>query len=97
MSVVTIVEGKIPSFKMAEFEAAYASTKKEPLPPGLMMSSLLKNSKTPEIYRIQTVWQSHEALEKMRSSTNTPKAIELFQKVGATPNLEVYYIVDNLP
>ncbi len=97
MTVVTVVEGTIPASKIREFEEAYAEVKKEALPPGLVTSSLLRNAKNPEIYRIQTVWQSREDLEKMRSATQTPKAIELFQKVNITPKLEVFDMVDNLP
>lgn len=42
------------------------------------------------------MWKNREVLEKMRSSTGTPRAIEMFQKVGPTPNLEVYVVVDSL-
>ncbi len=97
MEVITIVEGKVPISKAGEFEAAYESLKQEPFPPGLLRSSLLRNSDNPEIYRIETAWESREALDKMRSSTQTPKAVELFQKVKASPRVEIYDIVHNLP
>lgn len=97
MEVITIVEGRVPISKAREFETAYASLKQDVLPPGLIRSSLLRNSDNPEIYRIETVWESREALEKMRSSTQTPKAIELFQKVKASPRVEIYDIVNNVP
>lgn len=97
MEVITVVEGKVPISKAGEFEADYASLKQGPFPPGLLRSSLLRNSDNPEIYRIETVWESREALDKMRSSTQTPKAVELFQKVKASPRLEIYGIVHNLP
>ncbi len=96
MEVITIVEGIIPASKVREFEDAYVSVKKEAFPPGLVSSLLLKNTKSPQIYRIQTVWASQEALEAMRSSTNTPKAIELFKKVGAKPELEVFEVVGSV-
>jgi len=97
MEVITIVEGKVPISKAKEFETAYASLKQDALTPGLIRSSLLRKSDNPEIYRIETVWESREALEKMRSSTQTPKAIELFQKVKASPRLEIYDVVYNIP
>ena len=93
MQGITIVEGKIPISKSKEFERAYESLKQDALTPGLVRSSLLRKSDNPEIYRIETVWESHEALDKMRSSTQTPKAIELFQKVKASPRLEIYDIL----
>ncbi|HLB71830.1 MAG: antibiotic biosynthesis monooxygenase [Candidatus Methanoperedens sp.] len=97
MEVITIVEGRVPISKAKEFETAYAALKQGALSPGLIRSSLLRNSDNPEIYRIETIWESREALEKMRSSTQIPKAIELFQKVRASPRLEIYDIVHNLP
>ncbi len=97
MLVITVVEGQVPSSKAKEFEESFALAKNEFLPSGFVSSSLLKQSKLPEIYRIQTTWESKEALEKMRSSTQTPKAFELFLKVGAKPNLEVYEVIDNIP
>ncbi len=96
MEVITIVEGKVPVSKAKEFETAYASLKQDALTPGLIRSSLIRKSDNPEIYRIETVWESREALEKMRSSTQTPKAIELFQKVKASPHLEIYDLVHNI-
>ena len=97
MEVITIVEGKVPISKAKEFETAYESLKKDALTPGLVRSSLLRKSDNPEIYRIETVWESREALDKMRSSTQTPKAIELFQKVKTSPRLEIYDIAYNIP
>lgn len=97
MEVITIVEGRVPISKAREFETAYASLKQDVLPPGLIRSSLLRNNDNPDIYRIETVWENREVLEKMRSSTQTPKAIELFQKVKASPRVEIYDIVNNVP
>lgn len=97
MEVITIVEGRVPVAKAREFETAYESLKQDALTQGLIRSSLLRNSDNPEIYRIETVWESREALEKMRSSTQTPKAIELFQKVKASPRLEIYDLVYDIP
>ncbi len=97
MKVMTIVEGRVTSSKARELETAYASLKQETLTEGLIRSSLLRNSDNPEIYRIETMWESREALDKMRNSTQIPKAIELFQKVKASPRVEIFEIVNNVP
>ncbi len=94
MQVITVVEGNVPNLRIKEFEANFALAKKEPRPPGLVLSALLRGSKSPDKYRIQTIWESREALEKMRSSAGTPKAIELFQKVGVRPTVEIFEIID---
>lgn len=97
MTILTIAEGKIPISKTNEFEKTFRLAKKEALPTGLITSSLLKNTNTLGTYRIQTAWENQEALEKMRSTTQTPKAIEIFQSVGVTPTLEIYELVENIP
>ncbi len=96
MPVVTVVEGQVPQSKSKEFEESFSMAKKEPLPPGLISSSLLRLSKSPETYRIQTIWASREDLERMRTSTQKPKAIELFLNVGVQPVLEVYDVINNI-
>jgi heme-degrading monooxygenase HmoA len=97
MQVITTVEVNVLISRANEFEKNFASGKQEPIPPGLLSSSLLRNSRNHETYKIQTVWESSEALEKMRKSTRTPKAIELFQKVNVEPTLEAFEIVDIIP
>lgn len=97
MHIITVVEGKVDQSKAKEFEENYATAKSEPLPSGFVSSSLLRRSDASGIYQIQTVWQSREALEKMRSSTQTPKAFELFKKVGVRPTLQIFNFVDTIP
>lgn len=97
MEVMTIVEGRVPASRAAEFENAYAALKKDAPVEGLVRSSLLRSSDKPDIYRIETVWESREALDRMRSSTQVPKAVELFRNVGASPHVEIYEILENVP
>ncbi len=73
LTILTIAEGKIPISKTNEFEKTFRLAKKEALPTGLITSSLLKNTNTLGTYRIQTAWENQEALEKMRSTTQTLK------------------------
>ena len=96
MKVLTFVQGEVPASKIREFEAGYAALKKEPLPPGLERSYLLKNTEKPETYTIVSVWESREALEKMRSSVSEPAAPALFKKFGATPQLEIHEAVNTI-
>ena len=94
---MTIVEGRVANSKAKEFEKSYALLKNEPLPPGLKISYLTRSSKDPEIYRVHTTWESREALEEMRRTNEMPAAVAIFKKVGVTPNVEIYDIVDYLP
>lgn len=96
MKVLTFVKGEVQSPKIGEFEAGYAALKKEPRPPGLEQSYLLKNTEKPETYTIVSIWESREALEKMRSSGREPAAPALFKKFGATPQLEIHEAVNTI-
>ncbi len=97
MTVTTVVQGEISSSSVEKFEKSFSAAKEEALPEGLVSTILLKNVRERGVYRIQTVWRSLEALEKMRSTTPTPKAFELFLKAGAKPTIDVYEIVDTIP
>ncbi len=96
MRTITIVEGTVPSELSKEFERNFKEAKNEALPTGLLSTALLKDTKSND-YRIETTWQSKEAIEEMRRVTGTPKAIELFNKVGANPKLAVFEQVDTIP
>ncbi len=97
MTVVTEVQGIINQSRLKEFEQSFSAAKLEVLPEGLVSSILLKNVKEIGAYTIQTLWESMDALDKMRSATQTPKAVELFQKVGVEAKVSVYQVFDSIP
>src|SRR5713101_4410545 len=92
MEVMTVVEGKVPSSSVLEFEAAYASVKDQPKPPGWKRSMLLRDTKEEGMYRISTLWENRQALEEMRKGPGVPVAIAVFRKVGVEPNLRIFEI-----
>ncbi len=95
MEVITLVKGRVPSTKMREFKEGYKSLKEQPKPHGLIASYLLQDTHDNEIYMIETVWKSEEALERMRKD-ETPAAPALFQKVGSQPSLKIYNVSDTI-
>ena len=99
MKVATFVKALVPENRREELETEYKSLRKDStaFPPGLERSFLLKDTKVPGMYTIQTIWTVMEALQAMRNSGIKPKAPELFEKVGATPQLEIHKIVEILP
>ncbi len=97
MTIITEVQGPVSQLQAKEFEEPFSAARMEPLPDGFISSTLLQNMKEKDIYKIQTLWKNMEALDKMRSTTQTPKAIELFQKVGAEPKVEIYEVSDSIP
>jgi quinol monooxygenase YgiN len=66
MEVITVVEGKIPQSKRKTFETSYADLRYEPMPTGLIETTLLRENNNSGIYRIQGRWKNQEAVEIMR-------------------------------
>ncbi|MBI2597829.1 MAG: hypothetical protein HYW50_01400 [Candidatus Diapherotrites archaeon] len=95
MEIVTVVEGRIPSKKVADFEAAYAAIK-PPFPEGFVMSTLLHSTKDARAYRIQTKWKNQGLLESYKKSTDTPMAIALFRRFGVEPQFELFEVAKSL-
>ena len=96
MKVATLVTGRVPRVRREQFESGYRSAKADALPPGLEMSVLLRSSGDPETYTIESVWSSREALDAMRAA-GKPKAVALFEAVGATPKVEIHEIAESIP
>ncbi len=96
MKVVTIVKGNVPTDRATQFETSYRQGKGTRLPPGLETSLLLRSSEEPGAYMIETVWSSREVLQAMRSSEK-PRAIVLFEEVGASPKVEIFEVAETVP
>ncbi len=96
LKIVTIVEGMISRELTKKFECGFKEAKGEKLPKGLLSTTLLKDTKS-STYRIETTWESKEALEEMRRTASKPKAIELFSNVGSNPVLTIYEQIDSIP
>lgn len=94
MKIITIVKGKIKQDKVKIFEESYARLKSTELPEGLINSILLKN-KDETKYTILSSWDSYNSIEKMRA-VGKPKAIELFENVGAIPTIEIYEEINEI-
>jgi len=93
---MTVVEGRVPQSNPKAFETAYAALKGRPLPPGLTTSFLTRDSADPGFYRVITVWESREALERMRSNTEVPAAIALFRNVDVEPQFQLHDIPESI-
>ena len=97
LPVMTIVEGRIPESKSNDSEAAYGALKAGALTPGLRMSFLARDTADTKFYRIVTVWESREALDRIRSSAQVLAAIALFRRFGVEPQLQVHEIPQTIP
>jgi len=86
--VMTVAEGRVAKSRADAFEEAYRAVRHSELTPGLRLSFLVRNTADAELYRIITVWESQEAFEPMRSSTQIPRGIELSSETLSSLHVE---------
>lgn len=95
--ILTILDANLEPGRESDLQAAYAATVASgSRPPGLVHSELLRDSRDATCWRIQTWWQSRQALEAMRG-TGTPAGVLMFRSAGAEPRLSIFEVVDELP
>ena len=87
---VTMAEGAVEPAREAELLAAWAETTGGGLPEGLIESSLLRTETG--TWRIVTVWQSLEAVLKMRASGEPPAALRMLEAAGARPTVSTWTV-----
>lgn len=90
--VITVLEARVAADRAADLERAFRE-RSTALPPEILRSSLVRDSRDPAVFRIMTVWTSRAALLTMRASGETPKGVLMFRAAGAEPELGVYEVV----
>ena len=96
--ILTVLEATLGPGRESALEAAYAAAiTSGNRPRGLVRSELLRDSQDPMRWRIQTWWESREALVAMRGSGTPPAGILMFRSAGAEPTLSIFEVVDALP
>jgi heme-degrading monooxygenase HmoA len=93
--VVTVLEARVAPERAADLQTAYAEAAGGPFPPGLVRSTLLRHANDPTHWRIETIWQSHDALAAMRSA-GKPRGLQIFEAAGAAPSLNVFDAIADL-
>jgi len=94
MVVLTVLEAHVSLDRADDLQAAYIAVR-EKLPPGLIRSNLLRDTADPQLWRIQSLWESREALDAMRSA-GTPGGVLMFRSAGAEPTLTVFSVIATL-
>ena len=90
--VITFLEAHVEPDKAAVLEQSYREAIHQ-LDEGIVQTSLIRNTRDPNLWRIETVWQSREVLEAMRSSGQTPRGVLIFRSADAEPALSVFAVV----
>ncbi|HEX4934563.1 MAG TPA: antibiotic biosynthesis monooxygenase [Gemmatimonadaceae bacterium] len=90
--VRTVLEGEVlPGNESALIEAFGAARP----PAGLLHSELLRDSRSPTRWRIETLWESRDALDRMRRE-GVPEGVRMFRAAGVEPMLSVFTVVATL-
>jgi quinol monooxygenase YgiN len=93
--VVTVLEAAVAPERGTDLQTVFVEAGNGPLPAGLVRSALLRDSKDPTRWRIETVWESHAALSAMRQA-GKPKGVQMFEAAGAVPVLSVFDVVEEV-
>ena len=93
METITVVEGAVSAEMRKVLVDGYGSARGEALPEGLLRTMLIRAGE--DEYQIITVWESQEALDRMRSM-GKPKAVELFEAAGVKPTVKVFEMVSEI-
>jgi hypothetical protein len=93
--VLTVLEAHIPPERQDDLKAAYHEAVVDSPPPGLVRSMLVQDINDRMLWRIETLWESREALAAMRG-TGTPRGVLIFRAAGAEPVLAVLEVIEEL-
>jgi len=91
--IITMVDAGVAPENVEALLQAWGRETGGALPRGLKESYLLRAG---DAWRITTVWESREALEEMRRTTQTPGALLIFRAAGAEPTLTVFEVAGHI-
>lgn len=87
--IVTILEAHVSQENWEALQKAYQDLGEESkMRP--TQSFLIQNKETPTLWRIISMWEDMESLQKVRQSGETPAGILIFRAAGAEPKLAVF-------
>lgn len=95
--ILTVLEARLDDGAETSLQGAYATAMASgQRPPGLVRSELIRDAFDPSRWRIQTWWESRQALEAMRSQGTPPAGVLMFRSAGAEPSVSVFEVVSEL-
>lgn len=89
---ITVLEAPVAADRVSDLEHAYQERTAQ-IPPDIIETFLVRDTRDTSVFRIITVWAIREALEKMRASGVKPTGVQIFEAAGATPALSVFDVI----
>lgn len=94
--ILTVLEARVPAERADTLRSEYATLGQGDRPPGFVRSQLIRDTQDPALWRVETLWESRQALEAMRQR-GTPAGILLFRAIGVEPTVGVFEVVASIP
>ena len=91
-----MLEAEVDERDWGTLQNAYRALKEKSSQLMPLQSFLLHMKETSKLWRIITVWESMEVLQKMRNSGETPAGVLIFHEAGAEPILSIFEVKDEL-
>ena len=88
--IITILEARVSEQKWDTLQNAYRAIKENQSPPMPLQSFLVQMKEKPTLWRIITIWESMEVLQKMKNSGETPAGVLVFRQADAEPTLSIF-------
>ena len=88
--IVSMLEANVEEARTEELIRQFDGSS-ESLPPPIVESFLLHDASS-QTWRIVTVWESRNALDRYRASVETPGGVLMFQAAGAEPTLSLFEV-----
>jgi hypothetical protein len=86
--VATYLEARLALGASEKLITAYHEATRK-LESGIERSYLLQDPDDPMQWRIVTLWENREAIERMKEKVGTPRGILIFRAAGAEPTFSV--------
>jgi hypothetical protein len=88
--IITILEARVNEQKWNTLRNAYRAVKENQPAPMPLQSFLVQMKEEPMLWRIISVWENVEVLQKMKSSGETPAGVLVFRQANAEPALSIF-------
>jgi hypothetical protein len=95
--IIMVVRGVVPRAKQEELEARYAYLREDPLPAGIIRSTLMRGVHNPRLYSISTVWTCTDAVNRCARKMKLLPAEKIFQTLGIRSEKQVFEVLDTVP
>lgn len=97
--VITVLEATVAPGRANDLRSAYRDPATRATlggSAGPIESFLTQSQHNPRTWRIVTVWESQETLDRVRASGKTPRGVLVFRAAGAEPVLSVFTVAEHL-